>query len=153
MAKYTVKFSCGHTQTIQLYGAEKERAKKIEYFREYGLCSACYTANRDAEMAKGCIQKPMKYADYKRTWYWCNTKWNSYSAKDKTIIVYIPQNIVDFESTVSKFAQNVSKMSKQEANMANAQMIKGMLESNKINQDQVKILVDVARKVSDEYER
>lgn len=42
MAKYEIKFSCGHTETIQLYGKMKDRQRKIEYFEREGLCSECY---------------------------------------------------------------------------------------------------------------
>lgn len=42
MAKYTVKFSCGHTEEIQLFGAYKDRTRKIEYFEQHGKCSHCY---------------------------------------------------------------------------------------------------------------
>lgn len=39
--KYEVTFSCGHTGTVQLYGKGDERERKIRYFEEYGVCSAC----------------------------------------------------------------------------------------------------------------
>ena len=42
MAKYDVKFSCGHTETISLIGPVAERERKIKYFEEYGVCSECY---------------------------------------------------------------------------------------------------------------
>ena len=42
MAWYEVKFSCGHVERVQLYGAEKERANKIKFFEENGMCPACY---------------------------------------------------------------------------------------------------------------
>ena len=42
MAKYEVKFSCGHTQIIELFGKDKDRQRKIEYFEERGLCKDCY---------------------------------------------------------------------------------------------------------------
>lgn len=44
MAKYEVKFSCGHTQIIELFGKDKDRQRKIEYFEERGLCKDCYKA-------------------------------------------------------------------------------------------------------------
>ena len=44
MAKYEVKFSCGHTQIIELFGKDKDRQRKIEYFEEHGLCKNCYKA-------------------------------------------------------------------------------------------------------------
>lgn len=44
MAKYEVKFSCGHTQVIELFGKDKDRQRKIEYFENRGLCKDCYKA-------------------------------------------------------------------------------------------------------------
>lgn len=31
MAKYTVKFACGHEEVINLYGSHTERERKIAY--------------------------------------------------------------------------------------------------------------------------
>lgn len=42
MGKYTVNFSCGHTDTITLFGKLKDRYSKIEHFESYGLCPQCY---------------------------------------------------------------------------------------------------------------
>lgn len=40
--KYNITFSCGHTGTVELFGKDKDRHKKLEYFQENGLCSECY---------------------------------------------------------------------------------------------------------------
>lgn len=40
--KYDIKFSCGHEETIELFGNGKERERKIAYYEEYGVCSECY---------------------------------------------------------------------------------------------------------------
>ena len=42
MAKYDVRFSCGHTVTVQLYGKESDRQRTIEWYKNYGLCPECY---------------------------------------------------------------------------------------------------------------
>lgn len=42
MAKYTVKMSCGHEQTVELYGKSSERDRKIQYYQDCGLCKECY---------------------------------------------------------------------------------------------------------------
>lgn len=44
MAKYDIVCSCGHEETIVLYGKSSERERKIEWLENYGLCSACYKA-------------------------------------------------------------------------------------------------------------
>lgn len=49
MAKYSVEFSCGHTETVQLFGKTAERDRKIEWYEDYGCCSACCAAKKDAE--------------------------------------------------------------------------------------------------------
>lgn len=50
MAKYTVKHSCGHAQTHQLYGRHAERERKLEWL-ETTLCSDCFVTERDAQHA------------------------------------------------------------------------------------------------------
>lgn len=42
MAKYTVSMSCGHKDTVELFGKDTERQRKIEYFEQYGLCKECF---------------------------------------------------------------------------------------------------------------
>ncbi len=42
MAKYDIKFSCGHTETKQLFGKTKDRDWQIKKWEESGLCSDCY---------------------------------------------------------------------------------------------------------------
>lgn len=49
MAKYNVKFSCGHTATIELYGKEKDRQRKIAWYEENGLCPDCYRKQQEKE--------------------------------------------------------------------------------------------------------
>ena len=49
MAKYWVKFSCGHEEQIELFGSNKERERKIAYYEQYGDCSECRKAARAKE--------------------------------------------------------------------------------------------------------
>lgn len=42
MAKYTIIMSCGHEDTVELFGKSSDRERKIEYFRSNGLCKECY---------------------------------------------------------------------------------------------------------------
>lgn len=42
MAKYTVLMSCGHEDTVELFGKNSERERKIAYFEANGLCKECY---------------------------------------------------------------------------------------------------------------
>lgn len=51
MAKYTVNFSCGHTEEIELVGKYEERKRKIQWYEECGLCPHCYAQKRAAEKA------------------------------------------------------------------------------------------------------
>lgn len=39
--KYEVKMSCGHTETIQLFGKTADRERRIEWLERYGLCEEC----------------------------------------------------------------------------------------------------------------
>lgn len=49
MAQYKVRFACGHTATIQLFGKEADRQRKIKWYEENGLCPDCYRAMKEEE--------------------------------------------------------------------------------------------------------
>jgi len=51
MAKYDVTYSCGHKARIELFGKEKDRQNKIEYFERHGLCKDCFIEKMQAEEA------------------------------------------------------------------------------------------------------
>lgn len=51
MAKYCPTFSCGHKAEIVLFGPEKQRDRKIRWYRENGLCPECYRGKQAAEVA------------------------------------------------------------------------------------------------------
>ena len=88
MAKYDVIFSCGHEERIELLGAVKDRERKIEYFREQGLCSECYKKQRQAKQRiKPTIR--MKYAEYKVKDLIYEAIKDTYDADDKTIEVML----------------------------------------------------------------
>ena len=89
--KYDVKFSCGHTETVELFGKNADRQRKIAWFEESGLCSKCYAEKKAAEMAEGFNAVEMFYGDYKEKFSNCKTKPGSYNRETKTIIVYIPK--------------------------------------------------------------
>ena len=52
MAKYNVKFSCGHCEEKQLFGKETERSRYIAWAGKEGICTVCGKANRDAESSE-----------------------------------------------------------------------------------------------------
>ena len=52
MAKYDVTYSCGHTGTVQLYGKNEDRARKIESYERYSLCPECYKKQKQEENEK-----------------------------------------------------------------------------------------------------
>lgn len=45
MAKYTVKHSCGHTQTHDLFGPGKDRERKIAWLKTT-VCKKCWIASQ-----------------------------------------------------------------------------------------------------------
>lgn len=51
MAKYTVTMSCGHEDTVELFGKSAERERKIEYFKTNGLCKECYKKQMEEQQA------------------------------------------------------------------------------------------------------
>ena len=56
MAKYDVTFSCGHTETIQLFGKETDRQRKIKWYEEHCVCSSCYKKQQE-EARKAAAEK------------------------------------------------------------------------------------------------
>ena len=44
--KYDVLFSCGHEETVSLFGPGKERERTISWYRSAGLCSECYAKRK-----------------------------------------------------------------------------------------------------------
>lgn len=89
--KYTVNFSCGHTETVELFGKTSDRERKIAYFEKYGVCSHCYREMKEMEKANGCDEVEMFYGDYKKNFSDCKTKAGSYNGLTKTIVVYVPK--------------------------------------------------------------
>ena len=42
-----VTFSCGHTGEVQLFGANKDRERKIKWYEESALCPECYKKQQE----------------------------------------------------------------------------------------------------------
>lgn len=63
MAKYEVKMSCGHTETIQMFGKMADRDKKIAWLEEHGICTACYKARIAAAHAADTAAAAAKAAE------------------------------------------------------------------------------------------
>lgn len=91
MGKYDVKFSCGHTETVQLFGKISERERRIAWWEECGVCDRCYREQKELANSVGCEEVEMLYKDYKTNYSACKTKAGSYNGKTKTIIVYVPR--------------------------------------------------------------
>ena len=91
--KYSVKYSCGHEDVVDLYGKSEERRKKIDYFEAYGLCPSCYKERKEIDKGAGCDEVEMSYREYKQSYASCKTKAGSYDGRSKTIIVYVPKEV------------------------------------------------------------
>lgn len=52
MAKYDVTMSCGHVQTVQLFGKMIERDKKIAWLEKNGICTECQKAETERKHAE-----------------------------------------------------------------------------------------------------
>lgn len=62
MAKYTVKFSCGHEQTVELFGKGSDRKRKMEWYAESGLCSECYKKQMEEEREAMPVTVTIRFA-------------------------------------------------------------------------------------------
>ena len=92
--KYEVKFSCGHTETVSLFGKTAERERKLQYFADQGLCSHCYQEWQQAQAARGCEAVELPYKLFKTRFRWCKKVADSYNADTKTIKVFVPEDSV-----------------------------------------------------------
>lgn len=88
MAKYSIVFSCGHEERIELLGPVKDRERKIAYFQEQGLCSECYRKQRQAKQRIKPTSR-IKYAEYKAKDLIYEAIKDTYNADDKTIEVML----------------------------------------------------------------
>lgn len=48
MAQYTITHTCGHTETVQLYGPGRERDRKAEWMTN-NICPECFKAEQAAK--------------------------------------------------------------------------------------------------------
>ena len=46
--KYEVKMSCGHVETVELFGKAADRERKIAWLEKNGICEECKKAEREA---------------------------------------------------------------------------------------------------------
>lgn len=60
MAKYDVMMSCGHTQTIQLFGKMEDRRKKIAWLENHGLCTECAKKETERNHAEATAKAAAK---------------------------------------------------------------------------------------------
>ena len=51
MAKYYVKYSCGHEGEIQLFGRQEDRYRKISWLEAEGICPECYKRHQEEQRA------------------------------------------------------------------------------------------------------
>ena len=88
---FAIQFICHEWYTIFNKGFMGTLERKIEYFKEQGICPHCYKEALEAKKAEGCDEVEMKYSEYKNNYADCDTKSDSYDKKSKTIIVYVPK--------------------------------------------------------------
>ena len=87
--KYDVKFKCGHTETVKLFGKYKDRENKIKWYETNCSCSECSKKAYNDEMMKTHDVIEMHYGKYKNEYSDCKTVIDSYNSETKTIKVYV----------------------------------------------------------------
>lgn len=122
MAWETVLCSCGHYEKIQVLGKAIEREKKIQYFKDAGLCKDCYRQFIENQKALANEIIEMDYrSQYKVMFDWCEKVRNSYNKETKSIKVYVPKGTADFakafvaDDKIGQF-EALAKMHKESAN-------------------------------------
>lgn len=67
-----------------------DRERKIWCYKNYQICHQCYRDQKNKENSINCIEKEMRYSEYKEQYGDCNIKKGSYDGKNKTVVVYVP---------------------------------------------------------------
>lgn len=63
MAHYKINFSCGHTETIQLFGKIADRERRIAWLENSGICSECYKKAQAEQRARATAEAAEATAD------------------------------------------------------------------------------------------
>ncbi len=64
MAKYEIEFSCGHTDTIQLYGKTSERESYLEWAKDNKLCPECWAAAKQKAREEASEQAAQENTEF-----------------------------------------------------------------------------------------
>lgn len=97
MAKYTITCKCGHQKTVELFGKESERERKLKWLSENTLCSDCYKKEQDSIP---CKAKLTSFATKNDGDYYVIYEGNSYKRKEElkkagfTFGEYIDNNLM-----------------------------------------------------------
>lgn len=59
MAKYYPTFSCGHEHEVVLFGPQKDRDRKLQWYRDSGLCPQCFKDKQAVEVESGSEGLPI----------------------------------------------------------------------------------------------
>lgn len=102
MAKYSIKFSCGHTHAVAITGSVAEQERKAQWYKDCGICPDCYTAKKAAEREAKYEVIEMHYGEYKRNYSDCKTVAGSYDSANKTIKVYVPRDKKENDEEAAK---------------------------------------------------
>jgi hypothetical protein len=62
MAKYQVKYLCGHVAEIYLFGKQSERLRKIEFYEKNFSCPECWKKSH-YQMTREAAQKRIDLID------------------------------------------------------------------------------------------
>ena len=54
--KYKIVYACGHIGTVQLYGKNSDRDRKVKWLESHALCQACQ-ADENREKAQAAIKE------------------------------------------------------------------------------------------------
>lgn len=102
MAWYDVNYSCGHSGKIQLIGPGRDRENRLAWLERDGLCPDCYKKYLNDKNSQKNYEMKVSYRDYKNKYSAYPTKKDSYDAKEKSIIIYIPRDLSAFNQFLGK---------------------------------------------------
>ena len=121
--KYTVTFSCGHTEEVELFGKGSDRERKIAWYEKSGLCPECYKAMKEAEKKNNSVAYIAPYGEYKtikqqfendNVYGVFETAKNSYNAMNKTIKVYVKKQYYGVDFNFAEFERQYPNWQREE---------------------------------------
>ena len=128
--KTTVERTCGHSETVEVFGSREQRERKIWAYEQHE-CTECKLKKETAN----CEAIEMHYSEYKENYASCKT--GEYNKKTKTIIVYVPkkEEIETIEETTMLVADIQKDFKENKASESAKKVMHAIADSKQIKKE------------------